>query len=73
MIVGLAVFIFVPVLLFADKMPLSVQRAISFLPINVDADVLADATGSTDWRVQMWASVIKDMPKVPDHRQGICH
>jgi hypothetical protein len=60
---ALALFIGVPTMLFSDRMPLSVQRAISFLPVKVDADVRADATGSTDWRVQMWTVVIKDVPK----------
>jgi len=62
-IIGLAMFVFVPVVLFSDRMPTSVQRAISFLPVKVDADVRADAEGSTDWRVQMWTVVIKDVPK----------
>jgi hypothetical protein len=63
MFAGLAMFILVPILLLSDKMPLAVQRAISFLPVKVDSDVRADAVGSTDWRVQMWAVVWKDVPK----------
>jgi hypothetical protein len=62
-LVGLTLFVVVPTLLFSDRLPLAVQRTISFLPVKVDADVRADATGSTDWRVQIWAVVIKDVPK----------
>jgi len=60
---GLAVFGFMALLLFASRMPLSVQRAVSFLPIKVDSSVRADASGSTDWRLQMWSIVWKDVPK----------
>jgi hypothetical protein len=61
--VGLAIFGFVSILLYANKMPLAVQRAISFLPVNVDSEVQADAMGSTEWRMQMWAIAWKDVPK----------
>jgi hypothetical protein len=61
--VGLAFFGFVTVLLFANKMPPSVQRTISFLPVNVNPDILANARGSTDWRLDMWAVLVKDIPK----------
>ena len=61
--VGLAIFGFVSVLLYANRMPLAVQRAVSFLPANFDSTVEADALGSTDWRLQMWAVMWKDAPK----------
>jgi hypothetical protein len=62
-IVGLAIVGFVPLLLFANRLPLAVQRAVSFLPVNVDSDVRAEAIGSSDWRFQMWSIVSKDVPK----------
>ncbi len=49
--------------LFATRLPLSVQRAISFLPVNVDAEVEADAMGSSAWRLEMWSVVWKEVPK----------
>jgi hypothetical protein len=61
--VGLAGVIFVALLLFAGKMPPAVQRAVSFLPVNVDSDIRAEAMGSSDWRYQMWSIVWKDVPK----------
>ncbi len=60
---GLAACSFVSLLFFANKMPLSVQRAVSFLPVNVDSAVRADAMGSSEWRFQMWAIVLKEVPK----------
>jgi hypothetical protein len=54
---------FVPILFFSSSMPLAVQRTISFLPVKVDSEVLVDAKSSTEWRLQMWSVVIKELPK----------
>ena len=62
-ILGLAAVGFVSVLVYSSRMPLAVQRAVSFLPVNVDSEVRADAAGSTDWRSQMWSVVWKEAPK----------
>jgi len=48
---------------FSEKMPPAVQRAFSFLPIQVSAQVLADSKGSTEWRVEMWKVVVPELPK----------
>lgn len=49
---------------FLDRMPLSVQRTMSFLPlIKVDPIVAADVKDSTDWRIDMWKLVIPDIPR----------
>lgn len=53
----------ISLMLFANKMPMSVQRAISFLPVNVDSSARADALASSQWRFQMWSVVWKDAPK----------
>ena len=62
-VVGLAICGFIPIVFFSESMPASVQRAISFLPVNVDSEVLEDAKGSSDWRFDMWAIVVKEVPK----------
>jgi hypothetical protein len=62
-VVGFAICGFVPILLFSDSMPYSVQRAISFLPVNVDSEVLVDAKASSEWRFDMWAMVVEEVPK----------
>ena len=53
------------VLPFATKLPISVQRTISFLPlVKVDPIAELDAQASTEWRLEMWRSV---WPQVPEH------
>lgn len=61
--VGISVCVCVSVLFFANRLPMAVQRAISFLPVNVDSAARADALGSSEWRFQMWAVVWKEVPK----------
>jgi O-antigen ligase/polysaccharide polymerase Wzy-like membrane protein len=48
---------------FSNKLPLSVQRTISFLPLNINPVARYDALASTDWRVQMWQQVLPEVPK----------
>jgi hypothetical protein len=62
-VIVMAICGFVPLIFFADRMPPVVQRAVSFLPITVDAEVRADAKNSTEWRLQMWSVVWKEVPK----------
>jgi hypothetical protein len=65
-----------PVLIFAtllalggtvaviDRMPLSVQRAFSFIPLpNIDPAARLDALGTLDWRLSMWKVLIPEVPK----------
>jgi len=63
-VVGLAICGVIPLLFLSDSMPSSVQRAISFLPVNVDSEVLEDAKSSSEWRFGMWTDVVtKEVPK----------
>jgi hypothetical protein len=49
---------------FIDKMPLSVQRTFSFLPLDkIDASARLDAAGTLDWRLTIWKTVIPEIPK----------
>ena len=49
---------------FTDKLPLSIQRTISFVPfIKIDQFAAAAAQGSTDWRLEIWRQVIPEVPK----------
>ena len=57
---GLALLLAV---MFATQLPLSMQRAISFLPVEVDPVAEADAQGSTEWRVLMWKRVVPEIPR----------
>lgn len=47
-----------------DRLPLSVQRAFSFLPLeNIDPAARMDALGTLDWRLKMWKTVVPEIPK----------
>ena len=48
------VLAFVGMIPLVQKLPLSVQRSLSVLPLPVSPVARADAQGSTEWRVQMW-------------------
>jgi hypothetical protein len=48
---------------FADKLPWSVQRTVSFLPIGIDPVVKQIAQASSGWRVQIWKEVLPQVPK----------
>jgi len=48
---------------FVNKMPLSVQRTLSILPIEVDFSARQSAQVSTEWRLEMWRRVLPEVPK----------
>jgi hypothetical protein len=54
-----------PVVLFINKMPFAVQRSLAadFLPLNIDPNVRAEAEASTEWRLEMWRTVLPEVPK----------
>jgi hypothetical protein len=47
----------------ATKLPLSVQRTLAFLPIDIDPIARMDAQTSTEWRIKMWQDVLPEIPK----------
>jgi len=46
----------------APHLPLSVQRALSILPLNVDPVAKLDAKASSEWRFEMWRYMLPDLP-----------
>ncbi|MDB6066953.1 MAG: hypothetical protein JWR26_3161 [Pedosphaera sp.] len=49
---------------FTDKLPLSVQRTLCFIPmLPVDPIAANEAQGSTEWRLEMWKAVLPEVPK----------
>jgi hypothetical protein len=51
---------------FANKMPMSVQRSLAFIPpelLNLNLDARLNAEASVEWRVQMWQEVIPTIPR----------
>lgn len=50
-------------ILFVNKMPVSMQRTLSFLPVQVDAMAASDAKASAEWRFRMWSVLWTEVPK----------
>jgi len=48
----------------SNKLPYTIQRSMSFLPLKWDQDVLFDADGSAEWRYRIWRAT---WPQVPSH------
>jgi len=48
---------------FSERLPLSVQRTISFLPVPIDSRAMQDAQGSLDWRHEMWRALWQEVPQ----------
>jgi len=46
-----------------EKMPLMVQRSISFLPIEVSLEARQSAEHSSEWRLKMWEEVLPTVPQ----------
>ncbi len=46
-----------------DKLPLPVQRSLSFLPIEVNPIVRQDAEDSSEWRLKIWREVVPTIPQ----------
>ena len=49
--------------MFSTKLPLSIQRSLAFLPLDVDLGARRDAEGTLDWRLKMWKVITPDIPK----------
>lgn len=48
---------------FVDQMPLSAQRAVSFLPVKVDPLTKQSAEDSVEWRLELWRGLLPEVPK----------
>jgi hypothetical protein len=48
----------------ARQLPFPMQRALAFLPLDLDKMAVMDAEGSTQWRFDMWEGLL---PQVPRH------
>ena len=46
-----------------SKLPPMVQRALSFLPLDIDPAVRMNAEESTEWRERMWSIVLPTVPQ----------
>lgn len=48
---------------FSRQLPLTVQRSISFLPVDIDPQARTDAEISSEWRFQMWRLLWMQVPE----------
>jgi len=48
---------------FARNLPISIQRSISFLPVDVDPMARMAAESTTTWRIELWKLLLPDIPK----------
>ncbi len=49
---------------FSDRMPLTLQRSISFLPLlKLSPTAKASAEATSEWRVEMWKSLVPQIPR----------
>ena len=48
---------------FVGKLPLTVQRSLSFLPIEVNPAARQDAEASSEWRLRIWRDVVPTIPQ----------
>jgi O-antigen ligase len=51
------------VLPHTDRLPLVVQRSISFLPVPIDPTIRQSADNSSQWRLDMWKAVLPEVPR----------
>jgi hypothetical protein len=49
---------------FANQLPLSIQRTLAVLPLDIDPVVRLNAEASSEWRIQMWRDLL---PEIPEH------
>jgi len=47
----------------AQKLPLVVQRTLSFLPVKLDPLVNDSAKGTIEWRLEMWRALVPQVPQ----------
>jgi O-antigen ligase len=63
LLVGALTIAMVTLVAVGDRLPLSFQRSISFLPVELDPVAKRDAASTLEWRVEMWKVVVKEIPQ----------
>jgi hypothetical protein len=48
---------------FSDSLPLPVQRCLAFLPLKINSVAEMSAESSTEWRLEIWRSLIPQIPQ----------
>lgn len=50
------------IICFSDQLPLPVQRCLAFLPVKISPVARMNAEASSEWRVDMWKSLLPQIP-----------
>jgi len=48
---------------FSSKLPFTLQRSLSFLPLEFERAAVDDGQSTMEWRYQMWSGVARQIPK----------
>jgi hypothetical protein len=59
----LGIVMLVLVVGLSSHLPGTIQRALAFLPIQIDQQVQREADESLQWRIDMWKAVLPEVPK----------
>lgn len=46
-----------------SKLPRTFQRAMAFLPVEIDPEIRIETEQSTAWRIEVWKDVLPEVPK----------
>jgi len=49
--------------MFPQQLPQAMQRAVSFLPLDINPAVRAQALASNEWRLNMWRTLLPEIPE----------
>lgn len=62
-LLGISILVGAVILPNTEKLPLVVQRTISFLPVELDNVAKASAQASLEWRLEIWRLVMAQVPQ----------
>lgn len=62
MLIGAALLAFALLVPFANRLPLSFQRTLSFLPLRLNPIAVYEADNSTEWRLAVWKAAVEVVP-----------
>jgi len=59
----LGIVMAVLLVLLAPRLPDQIQRALAFLPLDIDPHVRQEADETVNWRVEMWKALLPQVPQ----------
>ena len=51
------------IICFSDQLPLPVQRCLAIFPVKISPVARMSAEASSDWRIEMWKSLLPEIPR----------